>query len=224
MKFMVKMRKKCKKLNNKGFTLVELICTFAIIGLFMVAATNVILSAMNIHYEVKGTTNGMMVSSIITKKLSDTIEGALTGNNISTNEGENSYIIVRKNELDGEIKADSVELTDNSGSHVKVSVNDEGYLDIYYYEVAYIDETVQNEAPDVLYKAVHWTFDDAVYMGYKIKSFRILKSDSNLKDNVFEIRFTLDHEKYGDYETTKYIECYNFSKPEDVEKIQILEP
>lgn len=213
--------KKYIKLNNEGLTLVELMCTFAIIGLFMVAATNVIISAMSIHYNVKGTSDGIMVSSVITQKLDEAIEGAILGNNLSDVEGETVYMLIKKNEINGEIQSDSIELTDNTGSHVKIYVNDDGYLDIYYYAVV-SESNIEGQAPVVEYKAVHWTFDDAAYMGYKIKSFNVNNSDASLKDNVLEIKFVLDHGKYGDFETTKYIECYNFNKAQDIDKIKVI--
>lgn len=58
---MRKLRQLLRQLHKKngGFTLVEMIATFMLIGLFMIAASKVIANTMSVYYEAKGTANGM---------------------------------------------------------------------------------------------------------------------------------------------------------------------
>ncbi|MBR1816891.1 MAG: prepilin-type N-terminal cleavage/methylation domain-containing protein [Lachnospiraceae bacterium] len=72
------MKKNTKKFNNNsGMTLIELIVTFALLGLFMVAAGKVIADTVNVYYQAKSIQTGMQVSSIISTKITGEIEGAL---------------------------------------------------------------------------------------------------------------------------------------------------
>ena len=75
---MKKLKKLFRKFHNKnqGLTLVEMIVTFMLIGLFMIAASKVIANTVSVYYTAKGTANGMQVSSIIASKIRGEIEGA----------------------------------------------------------------------------------------------------------------------------------------------------
>ena len=75
---MKKLKQLFRKFHNKnqGLTLVEMIVTFMLIGLFMIAASKVIANTVSVYYTAKGTANGMQVSSIIASKIRGEIEGA----------------------------------------------------------------------------------------------------------------------------------------------------
>ena len=68
---MKKLKQLFRKFHNKnqGLTLVEMIVTFMLIGLFMIAASKVIANTVSVYYTAKGTANGMQVSSIIASKI-----------------------------------------------------------------------------------------------------------------------------------------------------------
>ena len=68
---MKKLKQLFRKFHNKnqGLTLVEMIVTFMLIGLFMIAASKVIANTVSVYYEAKGTANGMQVSAIIASKM-----------------------------------------------------------------------------------------------------------------------------------------------------------
>lgn len=71
---MKKLKQLFRKFHNKnqGLTLVEMIVTFMLIGLFMIAASKVIANTVSVYYTAKGTANGMQVSSIIASKIRGT--------------------------------------------------------------------------------------------------------------------------------------------------------
>lgn len=197
-------KKYTKKLNNKGMTLIELIVTFALLGLFMVAAGKVIANTVSIYYQAKSIQTGMQVSTIINSKIAGEIESALTDGMIVISE-------------DG----GKIDLVDNAGSHIYITNNkapesENGYMLIYYYPIV---EEGENPAEAV---GSNWTFDKKAYMGYMIKELKFTKladiTDTSDKDydkypgNIIRMTLTITSEKYGDYTTTTYIECYNFNE------------
>lgn len=214
------MKKNTKKFNNNsGMTLIELIVTFALLGLFMVAAGKVIADTVNVYYQAKSIQTGMQVSSIISTKITGEIEGALDDGSL---EGSRSIRILE----DG----NKIELCDNAGSHIYITNEvktdeDSGYMLIYYYPIAEEGEDISKA------EGSNWTFDKKTYMGYKIKELKFVKlseiTDSSDEDynkysgNVIRMTLTITSERYGDYTTTTYIECYNFRDLASHDKISV---
>ncbi|MBQ8923962.1 MAG: prepilin-type N-terminal cleavage/methylation domain-containing protein [Lachnospiraceae bacterium] len=204
-----------KKLNNNGMTLIELIVTFALLGLFMVAAGKVIADTVNVYYKAKSIQTGMQVSSIISTKITGEIEGALVDGTVNNDSGMSMYI------------SDSghrIELNDNAGSHIYITNDvktgeDGGYMLIYYYPIAEEGEDISKA------EGSNWTFDKKAYMGYKIKELKFEKlsaitdvSDEDFNKyhgNIIRMTLTITSERYGDYTTTTYIDCYNFKDSTD---------
>lgn len=73
------------RIKNRGTTLVEMITTFALISLFMVAATKVISNVVSVYYSAKSISTTLQVSDIIATKIKGEIEGAMTTNLIRKN-------------------------------------------------------------------------------------------------------------------------------------------
>jgi hypothetical protein len=185
-------------------TLVELIVSFALLSIFMVAASMMIASITNVYYEAKGTSYGLQVSNVIIGKITSELEGAINGNIISDDfkdeEGQS---------LSGAmlIADDKVEFTNSYGSHVSLGLTDmdgKQYLALHYYQVKSADGT------DDLYDAVDWTFDPNTYMGYSIKKLTFSRPGGDYGYNVIQIDMTITSPKYGDYSVTDYAECYRF--------------
>lgn len=212
-----------RKINNAGMTLVELIVTFALLGLFMVAATKVISDTVSVYYSAKSIQTGMQVSSIINTKITGEIEGALVEGSVNDDNNVSIYI-----SEDGH----KIELNDNAGSHIyitneKPDGQDKGYMLIYYFPIAEHDEET---GAVTLGTGSNWTFDSKTYMGYKIKELKFEKlselSDAfdpdheNYNGNIIRMTLTINSERYGDYTTVTYIECYNFRDASDWARIK----
>ena len=223
-KEMSSLKRKKIKINNDGLTLIELIVTFALLGLFMVAASKVISDTVSIYYRAKGVQSGMQVSSIINTKISGEIESALKEGSVA----DDSNISICISE-DGH----KIELNDNSGCHIYITnkVDDgesEGYMLIYYYPIAEEDEETGEIAVD---EGSKWTFDKKAYMGYDIKELKFEKlselSDTTDEDygkyngNMIRMTLTIHSDRYGDYTTVTYIECYNFKDESDWNRIKV---
>lgn len=189
-------RARLKKLNNSGFTLVEMIVTFMLTGLFLVAAGKVISNTAIVYYEAEGISNGMQVSSIISSKISGEIEGA----------GEYAMILSRDESLgglDGKSGYNKIDFTDSKGSHIYIGVDTDGYMFIYYYPVLTSDGDL---------KDTRWTFDAKAYMGYTIKELSFAQPKGDYADNIIYMTMTITSPKYGDYTVSEYIQCYNMSE------------
>lgn len=87
-----------KKLNNAGFTLVELLVAFALLGLFMIAVTRVLSYTVMLYQSTTSMSEGIEVSSILANKLTGVLEKATDITDINSgrfiNEDENEVEIV----------------------------------------------------------------------------------------------------------------------------------
>lgn len=207
--------------KNQGLTLVEMIVTFMLIGLFMIAASKVIANTVSVYYEAKGTANGMQVSAIIASKIRGEIEGArdaaitteVKNGDGTTGEVTQPYVmrlstdttLGGQNETSGYNK---IEFTDAQGSHVYIGVNEEGYLVVHYYPVVVASGEV---------KSTDWGFDQKTYMGYSIKELKFTQPKENYADNIIYMSLTLHSSRYGDFTYTEYIQCYNLDVQSDTQ-------
>lgn len=220
---MKKLKQLFRKFHNKnqGLTLVEMIVTFMLIGLFMIAASKVIANTVSVYYEAKGTANGMQVSSIIASKIRGEIEGArnatitteVKNEDGTTNEVTLPYVMQLsmdaalggQNETTGYNK---IEFTDAQGSHVYIGVNKEGYLVVHYYPVVIASGEV---------KETDWVFDKKAYMGYSIKELKFTQPKGDYAANIIYMSLTLHSSRYGDFTYTEYIQCYNLDAQSDTQ-------
>ncbi|MDD7642464.1 MAG: prepilin-type N-terminal cleavage/methylation domain-containing protein [bacterium] len=198
-----KVRQKFEKLNNSGVTLTELIVTFALLGIFFVAAAGVISYVIGIYYATSGNSYGLQVSTMISNKLVGQIEGAsavmepvVSGGAIST-------------------EIDSISLVDKTGSRITIFASPQTYADGtsegMYINIHY--DAVQ-EGSSLKYESVDWRFDAKAYMGYIVKGLKFESPGAEYPQNVLKMTLILHSDRYGDYTSTYYIKCVN------VERIQ----
>ncbi len=190
-----------KKQNDSGVTLVELIVTFALLGIFLVAASGVIIYVMRIYYQASGSSNGLQVSTIISNKIVAQIEGSL---------GPDPKVTKNVIVSEGGIRIDSIYLMDKTGSKVTISASPQTFSDGsqkgMYMNIHY-DEVTEHGA--VKYKAVDWRFDAKAYMGYTVKELTFDDPGADYPSNVVKMTLVLHSDRYGDYTTTSYIKCVN---------------
>lgn len=199
--------------KNHGFTLVEMIVTFMLIGLFMIAASKVIANTVTVYYEAKGTASGMQVSSIIATKIRSEIEGAKPEQIIRKVKNADGTVTDRTEDYVMQLSSDStlgggnetggynkIEFTDAKGSHVYIGVNTDGYLVVHYFMDA-ADGTPEDKTD--------WMFDKKSYMGYTIKELKFHQPKGDYAENIIYMSLTLHSPRYGDFTYTEYIQCYN---------------
>ena len=183
----------------------EMIITIALILLFAGTGTVLITSAVRNYKETKGFAEALQVYDIILDKISGEIEGAIPTSPL--NSGDAAAV---------KISEDSISLYDRTGSPVTITAeeitdlksgNTINGLVIHYHQVNISERNYMHE--------IDWTYDDAMYMGYEIKSLRFSR-DASHPANV--IRIDLEMKKQGQtdgiHSAYRYVECYNFGEEE----------
>ena len=206
-------------MNDKGTTLVEMVVCFALIAIFLTAASSVILLISNMYYEIKGESYAKQVMDIVIGKVSSEIEGAKY----------NDKDFINNLVLDGDasnIKGTRASMYDKTDTKVELRVNTEGYLEIYYYPI-------EDEDVNVSRSATVWKYSDKMYNGFYITDFEIIKA-KNLNDyknlgseqeqklqkydvtttgtygdNVLVVLMTMKSDRYGEYKTCRFVKMYN---------------
>ena len=206
-------------MNDKGTTLVEMVVCFALIAIFLTAASSVILLISNMYYEIKGESYAKQVMDIVIGKVSSEIEGAKY----------NDKDFINNLVLDGDasnIKGTRASMYDKTDTKVELRVNTEGYLEIYSYPR-------RDEHVNVSRSATVWKYSDKMYNGFYITDFEIIKA-KNLNDyknlgseqeqklqkydvtttgtygdNVLVVLMTMKSHRYGEYKTCRFVKMYN---------------
>jgi len=235
------MFKKAGRKLNKGSTLIEMLVCFALLGIFMSAAAVIISNVTNVYFDVKGQTYGRQVADIVMSKISGEIEGA----KISKEDEFTRPVIFRsfEDEAVNNLSGTKIDLYDRTDTHIQIYVED-GELKIRYFEI-----NPPKAKPDPEYDAGHkdeviWTFDEAVYMGYSIKSLRFVPAnkgkadtgtDTTIEDtaykdkaagsneypgNVVGVYLTLESPQYGEFYFYKYVKMYNIND-KDADSVNI---
>lgn len=191
----MKIAKRISK-NNRGATLVELMMTFALLAIFMVAGTRIISYTIGIYYSAKGNTNAYQVTSIIYDKVSGMIENAVNSSTPPTVNADGTFSLV-----------------DSTGSDVVIGLgNQKGELDRKYLVIHYAPTSYNGN----MLEATDWYYDEKLYLGYSIKELVFADPNSGVApgnekypENVVKMNITVTSPKYGDFSSTYYIKCFN---------------
>lgn len=197
----------------RGVTLVELIVTFALIGLFMTAATSMLTSTLKLFTRMQATSRAITVSDMLLDKIAGEITAAIVPPENSTNgyyfwlqpksvakEGEPRWVVFR-NRSKSPIAIFAAEAQEDGKANIETM--GQGELFIRYYSVS------EHEG-----RAVHeldWHFDSRVYMGYSIDKLWFEQEYGDEHPNVVKIHLTLRNPRTGFvYSTFRYAENYNY--------------
>lgn len=181
--------------DNRGTTLAEMIVTFALIGIFLVAAAGIISSSVILHGNLTSTMHAQSVGLTLLDKVSGELAAAQP-------KGGRSLIIGEGQTAGGSL-GEGVAFYDREGNEVRGFVR-EGRL-VFAYE-----ESVKvNERGEVLVSPEReWKLDDKAYMGYQITDMQIDKLEDK---NILEISIKIKNLKTGfEYTVSGCTRCYNF--------------
>lgn len=215
----IKLRIACL-FENKGSTLVEMVVSFALLGIFLVCAASVIAQIINLYYDAKGKTYANQVADILLEKVSSEIEGAKYDVGATFVPGVINNPVI--GDSDTVTSGSTIQLKDKTDAKVTLSVNENGYLEIRY-------EGYGTEGTDSYRKATTWRFDKSVYDGFSITDFRLIRGDgmssqtngdkmstygidgdvSNFDKSVIVVLLTINSPKYGDYKYYRFVKMYN---------------
>lgn len=217
------------KLDNRGFTLVEMTTTFVLLGIFLVAVTRLVSYTVTLYHETQGASLGMQVTDTMAARIQGLLEDstALVTTDYYNDEenipAEEKTALTTNGFVDGGFNPEGDKhIMFRDSNEVIVDIRKEpadedtpGYLLIKYEETLSEDP----ESGEITgYKAHDWKFDDKAYMGYEVKSvkFAVASKDPDRKadypDNVIHMTITLSSLKYGDYTSDYYFKASKVSE------------
>ena len=203
-----------KRINNDGFTLIETLMCFIILGIIMIIASQIIHSSTEVYYYNRTTSYGIQASQIASTELRGDIEDALPLNLIG---GHSSYYIY----INSSNK--SIEFIDEEGKQVKYILETSSGKTILkkYSFQAYDKERLLSVATTENYPDVPDITFDAKYlgMGYEIKNFEFSKFNRNTSSSdedlgisdcpVLNMKITVCNNQYGEYDCLEYVPIYS---------------
>lgn len=221
--------------NRQGVTLVELIVTFALLSMFATSTCLMAASAIKVYHQIRGLNNALQVSDTLMDKITGVFEGAQVGS-------AKGHLVKDSRTLKVASDGSFVDLYDRTGSHIVITTTDSGgvipgrdmpsevlknQLLIYYYPVitSRTDPT-GTEIKESVYDGVDWRYDTSAYMGFSIKSLDfswVGKDGGAYPENVFKVELVLTSDRYGEFKSTRFVECYNFSSAEAAANISIVD-
>jgi prepilin-type N-terminal cleavage/methylation domain-containing protein len=180
-----------RKKNIQGFTLAELIVTFALLSIFITAASVLISSTAEVYYKAKGTGESYRVSEIIFDQIAGELERARPA----------AFEDAAGDQVTMYLYQDAVEYVDEVGRTARMGLYEENGA--AYLEIAYASGAAGSFTRG-------WSFDEQTYMGFYLKSLQISKASGDYLDNVLRVELVLYSPSYGAYTFTRYISCYRF--------------
>ena len=148
--------------NRRGSTLVEVIVTFALIGMFLLAATTAVYAAMNAFYRMESLSRAIVVSDTILDKAQGELSLASADGALLCLGGESS----------GDDWWKTICFYSANGNPVRMeseaSGDGKGRFSLYYYPVK-----------DSSSQGTDWTFDENFYQGFWIEDLRLTLTNGN---------------------------------------------
>lgn len=203
------MTERMKKLHkdNRGVTLMEMIVTFALVGIFLASAVAVISSAVVTHSEL----TAAMYAQSVGEALLDKIAGELA----AAQPIEEEAILIRSAEEEGMSETGSVRFFDREGRQVLCGTQN-GLL-LFWYPAVEDEKQQTEENGQKTAEGYTWMLDENAYMGFRITDMQFVRLNEK---NVIEVQITIQNLKTGfEYSTSRCAGCYNFKTEEEYKRI-----
>nr|WP_308626701.1 type II secretion system protein [uncultured Eisenbergiella sp.] len=219
-----------KKLRNKkGYTLIELIVTFVLIGIFMVSATAVMSSFMHVFARVKSISTAQNVADILlTKATGEIADGQgrkFTPLEESAADEEKKYALyIRQHQDPDGSRHDSAVFLNEEGIQVSVGMlgdilpeteraglDESGIMDemlLLRYCTKTVDPETGTTAADSI-EYTNWYYGKPSYMGTQLTELKIEKVEED--KNIIRITVTLENSKthYSPQTISRVVKCRN---------------
>ncbi len=177
--------------NRKGFTLVEVIVTFALTMIFLTACALSMSSYLKVYTHV----NDMSISQTLADTLQETVEGSLGSALESAPSGMSSAVTI----LDNDGAGDKITYRNQDGVTMEIYAQD-GRLVLHYLP------TLDSNQTTVLSPEVYWQYKDGVYMDNALNSIAFASAGGNR----VRVTLTLDNSVTGYQFTSEHtVECAN---------------
>ncbi len=222
-----------KKINNKGFTLVETMLCFVLLGVIMVIASQIIHSTTEAYYFNRSMSYGMQAAQIVATELRGELEDSLPLKLYDTESQSRDYCSYYM-KINDSTSETSIEFIGNDGNQIKYSFKKEDkILKKYIIDGVYKMDTMrQNSADEVgAYGNESKIFDSKyIGMGYEVHDIafeQFYYTDSPSKGTwnknnhgsidlkigdypVLVMTIKVGNNQYDEYECKEYIPLYNF--------------
>lgn len=203
-----------KRLNDKGFTLIEMMVCFVLLGILLVAAAQVIASSTEVYYYSKGTSYGIQASQIVATEIKGDLARAVKKSLIDqylpngvTNNG-NGYVI--------DSSGKSICFINSDGEQVSYSY-DNGIFKRKSYKVYddYFDPIATTDSPTITeynskYVGMNYTVKDTLFEEYDPTPTDTSYPLPIGKYKIIKLTLTVDSPQYGDYTCVEYIPLYDY--------------
>lgn len=204
-----------KRLNNKGFTLIEMMVCFVLLGILLVAAAQVIASSTEVYYYSKGTSYGIQASQIVATEIKGDLERAVKKSlntaylpNDITNIGD-GYAI--------DPTGKSICFINIDGEQIGYSYENGVFKRKAYkvYDSYFEPETNVNSNPSITeytskYVGMNYTVKDTSFEEYNPttadQSYPLPVGDYK----IIKLTLTVNNPQYGDYTCVEYIPLYDY--------------
>lgn len=227
-----------KKLNNKGNTLLEIIVCFALLGILIVLATELIASATEVYYHAQSESYGIQQTQAVLTEIRGELEdcvpkpmyvesGALGEETLTAAFSDRTdpvYVAVAE---DGH----GIEFTNSAGEHVAYVFKDGSFSEYFYpeYDIRFDDSGEISSYSLKAYSYSNEFSEKKVGMGYSIEDVEfssILPSGSSYGGPscpTIKVQVTLKSDRYGSYSDTEYVELYGFYSSDRWKNVQKVE-
>lgn len=190
------MKRRKFRRNKKGYTLIELIVVFAMIGIFMAALTTVAVSYMRTFLRVTATGNTQIAGDTVMETIAGELSAA-ADRPVMDDDGN-------RTDVNLVVEENSVRYVNRNGQTIVMNAED-GILHLNYKEVV-------DDVTGVGSAEADWYIDKKAYQGARIKKLRFEKLTRADDKILIKVTLVMENEKVGpDYEMemTKIVELYN---------------
>lgn len=192
--------------KQSGFTLVELIVSFAVLSILLGAVAVLLPSFLNQYNHVQSTSRTQTIGNTLMEMIEGQLSYATSSINLNTVDN-NGFTIVEYDDQDGNAVYMSV-LTDA----FKTKYGSENKLSNDLFVLRYSEASDSGNAGLVSRQAIDWGYTDDFYLTNKVTAFTVSKAPSDYRENVLEVSFTLTNSKNGmENKFTRLVECTNFA-------------
>lgn len=192
--------------KQSGFTLVELIVSFAVLSILLGAVAVLLPSFLNQYNHVQSTSRTQTIGNTLMEMIEGQLSYATSSINLNTVDN-NGFTIVEYDDQDGNAVYMSV-LTDA----FKTKYGSENKLSNDLFVLRYSEASDSGNAGLVSRQAIDWGYTDDFYLNNKVTAFTVSKAPSDYRENILEVSFTLTNSKNGMRNTfTRLVECTNFA-------------
>lgn len=182
--------------NKKGYTLIELIVVFAMIGIFMASLTTVAVSYMRTFLRVTATGNTQIAGDTVMETIAGELSSAADRRVMDDDNNRMDVNLV--------VEEDSVRYVNQNGQTIVMNAKD-GILHLNY-------KKIDDDVTGVGSSEADWYIDEKAYQGARIKKLKFEKLARADEKVLIKVTLVMENEKVAeDYEMemTKIVELYN---------------